>query len=71
MNRFKSLEWIATGLSIVGALLNAYQNIEGFYVWCIANVIWVLLGFKKKMWGLVVTFIIFSIINILGILHWR
>ena len=70
IDRLKLFEWTATGLSIMGALFNAFQQIEGFYIWCTGNIIWIVLGIKRKMWGLMVTFIIFTIINILGIIYW-
>jgi hypothetical protein len=66
----KHLEIVATSCSIIGALLNAFLRIEGFYVWCFGNVAWMYLGYRKKLWGLLLTFAIFTVLNILGIIVW-
>ena len=66
----KLLEWIATCLSITGASLNAFHLKEGFYVWIIANILWVTVGVKTKHYGLAVTFMVYSIISAIGILIW-
>ncbi len=66
----KSYEWIATFLSITGAILNAFLIKEGFYLWGISNIFWVILGFKKKMYGMVLTFSVYLIINIIGLIYW-
>ena len=37
----KYFEWIATIIAISGALLNAFQQKEGFYFWLISNLIFI------------------------------
>ena len=66
----KHLEWAATILSIFGAMMNAFLIKEGFYVWGVANFLWIGVGIKHKMWGMVLTFTVFLIINIIGIVYW-
>lgn len=66
----KVYEWIATVLSIFGAILNAFLIREGFYVWGIANIIWIFVGLKNKMYGITLTFTVFLIINIIGLIYW-
>lgn len=34
------IDWILSFLSIIGATLNAFGKIEGFYFWIVANVGW-------------------------------
>lgn len=68
--RHHIIEWSATALSIFGAVLNANKLIAGFYVWSIANILWLSFSWKHKHWGLFVMNIIFLGINIWGIINW-
>ncbi|MDD5651000.1 MAG: nicotinamide mononucleotide transporter [Candidatus Nanoarchaeia archaeon] len=70
MKKEKIYEWIATFLSIIGAILNAFLIKEGFYIWGLSNILWVIVGIKNKMWGMVLTFSIYFIINVIGIIYW-
>ena len=63
-------EWVATILSIEGAILNAFLIKEGFYIWGFANFIWIFVGIKNKMYGMVLTFSVFLIVNLIGIIYW-
>lgn len=64
-------EWTATVLSIIGALMNAFLLKEGFYIWGVANLIWIYFGLKNKHYGLALTFSVFFIINIVGVIYWK
>lgn len=64
------VEWGATALSVGGAILNSNQYISGFYVWTVANLLWISFGLKHKHYGLVVMNIVFLCINAWGILTW-
>ena len=64
-------EWTATILSIIGALMNAFLIKEGFYIWGVANFIWVYFAMKNKHYGLALTIFVFFIINIIGIIYWK
>jgi nicotinamide riboside transporter PnuC len=66
----KILEWIATTFSIGGAILNAFLIKEGFYLWVVANVIWLVFAWKSKHWGMALTYIVFLIICFVGIIYW-
>jgi len=66
----KIFEWSATILSIAGAILNAFLLKEGFYLWIVANSLWIVVGVKQKMWGLVLTYITFLAISFVGIIYW-
>jgi len=63
-------EWTATSLSILGAILNAFLIKQGFYIWAVANSIWIYVGIRNKMYGMALTFFVFLIINIIGIIYW-
>lgn len=69
MKREKLIEWIATFIAITGALLNAFLLKQGFYLWIVSNSLWIFLGFKRKMYGLALTFLVFLIISIIGIIY--
>ena len=70
------IEWSATALTIVGSVFNS--NLLGidkfnsyyysFYLFFIANLLWVSFGFKHKHWGVFTTFSLLGIVNILAIL---
>jgi nicotinamide riboside transporter PnuC len=66
----KYLEWAATILSIIGAILNAFLLKEGFYLWIVSDSMWIGIGIKNKMYGLALTFFVFLLISIIGIIYW-
>lgn len=66
----KAIEWGATALSITGAILNAFLMKEGFYVWGISNLLWMVFAFKNKHWGMFITFSVYFVINLIGIAYW-
>jgi nicotinamide riboside transporter PnuC len=65
------VEWIGTACSLVGALLNARNRIEGFYVWTVGNVFWIILALSREMYGLLTMTLVFTVINFIGIYSWR
>lgn len=69
--RHHIIEWGATTLSVLGAIVNANKSISGFYIWSVANILWIWFGVKYRHWGLVVMNIVFFCINIFGIISWR
>ncbi len=66
----KKLEYIATAFSIFGGVLNALMLWHGFVVWIMGNSIWVYIGYKKEMRGMILTFIVFTFTAILGVYVW-
>ncbi|MEK6927384.1 MAG: hypothetical protein AABX11_03040 [Nanoarchaeota archaeon] len=66
------LEWIATALSITGAVMNAKILFDGFdnsfYIWTVANFLWIGFALKYKHYGLVLMNVVYAVINILAIL---
>ena len=65
------IEWIATILSITGALLISYQIRNGFYIWIVANILWISFAWKHKHYGLLVLSISYLIINFVGLVKWK
>lgn len=69
--RHHVIEWVATTMSITGAILNAQLNIWGFYLFSVANFFWISFAIKHKHWGLLITNILFFIFNVYGIIVWQ
>ncbi|MDP3882137.1 MAG: nicotinamide mononucleotide transporter [Nanoarchaeota archaeon] len=64
------IEWIATILSLTGAFMIAYKYVNGYYVWIVANALWIFFAWKHKHYGLLVLSISYMIINIVGLVKW-
>ena len=70
------IEWVATTLSAIGAILNSnIFNIQlfntyfaSFYIYFIADLLWIAFAWKHRHWGVFVTFTVFGIINFFAIL---
>jgi len=65
------IEWVATILSIAGALLIAYKQVNGYYVWVVANILWIFFALKHKHYGLLVLSISYMVINVVGLTRWN
>jgi len=63
------MNWIAMGLGILGAILNARLNVLGFFAWIVANSLWIYI-FWGNNWPAVGQFIAFNAICVMGILRW-
>lgn len=70
------IEWVATLLSVCGIVLNAnLLNITifnafyaSFYVWTAGNLFWIYFSYKHKHWGVLATFSIYCVVNVLAII---
>jgi len=49
-NMFEIITLTATILSMVGGILNAKQDIRGFYLWIPSNLIWIVADFHKGIY---------------------
>ena len=65
------IEWVATILSIIGVLLVNLQNLNGLYIWIVANILWISFAWKHKHYGLLVLACSYLIINIIGLIKWK
>ena len=59
-----------TFFSIFGAILNAIEMIEGFYIWIFANSMWIIYNYKTKTYEQIPIWVIYIIICIIGIIYW-
>jgi len=62
---------IATVLAVTGVLLNNRRRINCFYLWLISNSISAALHAYIGLWSLCVRDVIFFVLAIEGIYHWR
>lgn len=65
------MSWIATVLSLTGNFLVNKKRIEGFYIWTLSNILWVIIAFKTSNMAQMVLFVCYSILNIHGIISWK
>ena len=68
--RTRLIEIVATVLSLSGALLNALAHVEGFYVWLVANALWIVFSVRLKRWGLLTLFVAYEVLAVVGIISW-
>ena len=64
---------IASALTIIGTWLVASldQALQqfGFSIWVVSNFLWIVHGMNKKDYFLAFTFIILSVVNLIGIIN--
>jgi len=65
------IEWVATTIAVIGAILNAFLFKQGFYFWVVSNSMFIYFSYKNKHWGLFFLFFVYLIISIIGILYWK
>lgn len=47
-DNLKIIGWIASIISFIGIIMNAYLIIWCWLVWCTANLLWIYWAYKKK-----------------------
>lgn len=65
------IDWMISGLSIYGSILNVRQNKYGFLVWIMTNIYWIYYNFQTKTYAQIPVWIIFTIISIYGLVTWK
>ena len=68
--RDRVIEFTATVLSLSGAVLNALGYVEGFWVWLVANGLWIVFSVRLRRWGLVSLFAAYEVLAVVGIVAW-
>jgi nicotinamide riboside transporter PnuC len=68
--RHHVIEWVATFMSLTGALMIANLMKDGYYIWIVANILWVSFSWKHKHYGLLFLSVSYLIINIIGLIKW-
>lgn len=67
----KIISWLALGCSLFGAYLINKKRIEGFYVWILANALWMLVNYLVWVPAQLILFTIYQGFNLHGIWSWR
>ena len=72
MSPTQVVEWIATVLSIVGAVVNIRKSRWGFVIWIVASLVWIAWGLMMTPigWGLILSQTVFLFINVWGFVAW-
>lgn len=68
---FNIIEYFATFLSIIGSIYVARMDIKGYYLWFLANIMWVVFGLMNTLYGVLTTFVCFEITTIYGLINWK
>lgn len=64
------IEWVASILTILGALLTANLNIYGFAFFFVANSLWIAFSLKHRHYGLLTVSIFLLCTNMYSIYQW-
>ncbi len=63
--------WVWVGIAIAGAVLNARQRVEGFYLWVVSNTGLTIHNFLIGQDAQAILFIVYTFITSYGIWKWR
>jgi nicotinamide riboside transporter PnuC len=64
------LFYIGTFMAILGTFLNAYKHKNGFILWVVSNSILLYQSYCLSAYNLVILYLIYIIISIIGYYHW-
>lgn len=64
------IEYLATVLSLVGAVCNILKRKESFIIWFVANIIWIYVMAERGIWGMVICQVVFCITCVIGYIKW-
>jgi nicotinamide riboside transporter PnuC len=64
------ISWILTTLSVIGAIRNAQGKIDGFYIWVVSNVGWVVYDIVTNQPAQIALFSVYTLITLYGIYKW-
>ena len=65
------ISWILTTLSVIGAIRNAQGKIDGFYIWVVSNVGWIVYDIVTNQPAQIALFSVYAVISLYGILKWN
>ena len=66
-----TISWLFSTFSVIGAFLNAYGRIEGFYIWILANLGWIVYCVCGGLYAQVPMWLVYTIISLVGIIMWK
>lgn len=68
-----TLEWVGSGLAIIGAILialNIHLEVLAFAIYLVSNLFLLAFAYEKKHYGILIMTLTFVIINFIGIIRW-
>lgn len=68
---FAYLDATLTGLSIFGTWLAINKKIENWILWIVIDIVYVLMYIQKALWGTSMLYILFILLAIRGLNHWK
>lgn len=68
--QLKIISWILMLLSVIGNVFVNFKSVWGMWIWLIGSLGWVIYAKVKKETALMVLYIVYSILNISGIIIW-
>ena len=65
------IEIFAAVLGLIGSWLISEKDIRGYYVWIASNIAAMITQYESGLYVMVAMFLIYTIINIRGVLNWK
>jgi len=68
---FKWLDWIANGFALTATILMAFKvMVLGFVLLLLANILFIIFGYRTKQWSFFCFNLLFGASSILGLVKW-
>ena len=67
----KNVGLVLSAISIIGGLFNAFGKIVGFWIWIVANILWICYDIYFKLYSQIPMFVFYCITSIVGIVVWK
>jgi len=64
------IEWVLAGMSILGAILNTKMNRNGFLLWIVANIGWIIINVKIGLYAQIPMWVVMTVIAVYGYNSW-
>jgi len=65
------LSYLFASIAVIGGVLNARNNLRGFYLWILSNVYFAIEGLVFERYYQVILFGVYFFITIYGIMQWK
>lgn len=71
MNMIMIFTWIVTLMCLAGTILNVKKNIWCFYIWAVANILWLLFDIFTGLYSRALLDFVQFLFALWGIIEWR
>ena len=65
------LSWFIFFVAVAGAVFNLYKLQVCFLFWLLSNILTVYISYRRRLPGLALQFVIYSLISAYGLIKWR